>query len=195
MTLLDLTLVLNKGLFQVPCYLIYFFFKLFNSLISPILQYGSEVWSPFQMNGLNDSNFVNLCDKIPVENINTSFCKYLLGIHKYASNYAVKGELGSWGLGIESICHAVKYWLRIYSYDQDSLLYKSYLENYQNLLNKPSTQNWCSYIRLILNKFDLMSVWQNQESRRPHKVLKQRMYLLYEHTYLEGVHFWGIIQA
>jgi hypothetical protein len=88
-------------------------FKLFNALILPILRYGCEVWAAFQIKGLNDKNFLNLCDKVSIEKINGSFCKYLLGVNKYTSNHAVKGELGSWGLILDFIRHAVKYWFRV----------------------------------------------------------------------------------
>ncbi|MCG8429717.1 MAG: reverse transcriptase family protein [Candidatus Omnitrophica bacterium] len=147
-------------------------FKLFNSLILPILRYGSEVWAPFQFNGLNDKNIVDLCDKMPIENINNSFCKYLLGVNKYASNYAAKGELGSWGFGLDCVYNAIKYWLRICDYDKDSLLYKSYLENIQNYRRRKTSQNWCTHVKNILQQFDLLSVWENQGAKYKKKILR-----------------------
>ena len=93
--------------------------------------------APFQIKGINNKNFVNLCDKMPIETINNSFCKYILGVNKFA--YAVKGELGSWGLGLNSLYFSIKYWFRICHFDRDSLLYKAYLDNLQNLRDKHST--------------------------------------------------------
>ena len=157
--------------------------KLFNALISPILRYGSEVWAPFQFKKLNENNFYDLCEKVPIEKINNSFCKYLLGVNKFTSNHAVKGELGSWGLSIDCLYQAVKYWFRICECDKNSLLYKSYLENYKNLRAKESTENWCTYVKQILAQFDLSPVWENQGAKNKNKILKllkQKMYSCYE---------------
>jgi hypothetical protein len=97
------------------------FFKLFNSLIAPIFKYGSEVWSPFEVKGLDSLNFMNLCDKSQIEKLNKTLCKYLLGIHIYSSNLAAKGELGSHSLLIQcytiqlnfGLAFATKIWTRI----------------------------------------------------------------------------------
>lgn len=86
--------------------------KLFNNLVVPILRYGSEVWTPYLMKGLNENNFSHICDSVPVEQVHNKFCKYLLGVHRKASNVAVRGELGRFPLLIE-LCHSIKNWLRI----------------------------------------------------------------------------------
>ena len=62
--------------------------KLFDSLIKPILTYGSEIWiSDFKLNDKTD-------DKLPFEKIHNRFCKYTLSVHKKSSNFAAKLELG-----------------------------------------------------------------------------------------------------
>jgi hypothetical protein len=118
----------------------------------------SGVWAPFQQKGLNDSNFVTLCDKVHMEQINNSFCKYLLGVNKYTSNHAAKGELGtcSWSFMIDFTCHAVKYWLTLCKYDKNSLVYKSYLDSYQTLMDNPKSHTWFSAINNILSQFNLL---------------------------------------
>ena len=69
--------------------------KLFNSLIQPILNYGCEIWAPFLLKKLNDANFANICDNLPSEVLHIKVCKLILGVHKRATNDAVRGELGS----------------------------------------------------------------------------------------------------
>ena len=68
--------------------------KLFDSLVMPVVRYCSEIWSIYAISGLNESNFMKLCDSLPVEKIHVQFCKYLLGVGKKSTNAAVKAELG-----------------------------------------------------------------------------------------------------
>ena len=63
-------------------------FKLFDTLIRPILTYGSEIW-------VTDYKIKeNTLDNLPFEKIQNRFCKYLLGVHKKASNFAARLEFG-----------------------------------------------------------------------------------------------------
>ena len=58
--------------------------KLFDTLISPILTYCSEIWSVFS----------NLQDSEPFEKLHFEFMKEILGVHCKASNDACRAELG-----------------------------------------------------------------------------------------------------
>ena len=73
-------------------------FKLFLFLIRPIICYGCEVLSPFLLKGLNIGNFINICDKVSGEKLHIKLYKLILGVHRKASNHAVRGELGSYPL-------------------------------------------------------------------------------------------------
>ena len=139
-------------------------FKLFNTLVAPIYRYGWKVWAPFKLKSLTPDNLLVLCEKCPIEKINNKFCKYLLGLHKYSSNLTSKGELGSHGLLLDCISHSIKFWLRLCNddMDQDSLVYKSYKENYQNFISHPKSDNWCHHINNILVNFNLSSLWIDQ---------------------------------
>jgi hypothetical protein len=85
------------------------------------------------------------------------FVNSYFGVNKYSSNYAVKGELGSWSYMIDFTCHAVKYWLR--------LVYKSYLDSYKAVMDNPKSNTWCNAIKNVLTKFDLLTVWENQGTK------------------------------
>jgi hypothetical protein len=137
--------------------------KLFNALVLPIIRYCCEVWSPFELKDLSPDNFLNTCEKSLIEKVNNKFCKYLLGIHKYSSNIAAKGELGLHGLLTDCVYHSIKYWLRLVNHnmDKESLVYKCYQENYSSLSSN-STGNWCLHMKNILNNFEFSNIWINQ---------------------------------
>ena len=62
--------------------------KLFDTLIRPILTYGSEIW-------ITDYSIKDkTSDNLPFEKIHNRFCKYLLGVHKKSSNFAARLEFG-----------------------------------------------------------------------------------------------------
>ena len=59
--------------------------KLFDSLVKPVLLYASDFWGYFEFAS---------SDKSPLEKLNTTLCKYLLGAKKQVSNVASKIEMG-----------------------------------------------------------------------------------------------------
>ena len=77
-------------------------FKLFRSLIEPILLYASDFWGVLKM---PDNN--------PVENLFMSFCKQLLGVQKQTTNVGVLLELGQVPLVLLAQKKALKNWVRI----------------------------------------------------------------------------------
>ena len=161
--------------------------KLFDSLVMPVIRYGSEVWSIFATKGLNDSNFLKLCDSTVVEKIHVQFCKYLLGVGKKSSNAGVRAELGRHAILPELLAHSAKFWLRLCNHDPSSLVYKAYLDMHSD---KTDGNNWADGIKRIWSEFGLGGIWENQGSRYRHKsikLLKQNMVLRYEHHWLAQV--------
>ena len=70
--------------------------KLFDSLISPILTYSSEVW------GFENSKIV--------EKIHLQFCKKILKIRNNTPSYMVYGELGRFPMEIIIKLRMVSFW-------------------------------------------------------------------------------------
>lgn len=71
--------------------------KIFNSIIKPILLYGSEIW------GIKYQNDYTSWDKSPTEIFHLEFCKNTLGLHRNASNLACRAELGRYPM-LNDIC-------------------------------------------------------------------------------------------
>ena len=55
-------------------------FKLFNSLILPVVSYATEIWCPYLFEKLNETNMDQIFENMDTENIHTRFCKCLLGV-------------------------------------------------------------------------------------------------------------------
>ena len=77
--------------------------KLFEACVQPILLYCSEVWSLPQLIKSKDiTNFESNYEKVVPNRIQVNYSKYVLGVHKSATNIAILGELGLYPLSLES---------------------------------------------------------------------------------------------
>jgi len=100
--------------------------KLFDQLIKPICLYAAEIWGIFEFKipsvlgviGKLEASLENvLCEKL-----NTSFAKFVLGVHKKAQNTAVRGELGRYPIAIDIITATQNYLRHIENSGEGSLL-------------------------------------------------------------------------
>ena len=89
--------------------------KLFDSLISPILTYGSEVW------GVYEKQDFEKWDKTPIEKAHLRFCKYYLGVNSKASNLACRSELGRFPLKVFIDKLILKYFNHIMNLPENSI--------------------------------------------------------------------------
>ena len=120
---------------------------LFDKLISPILNYASEVWG---------------FHKAPdIERVHLKFCKKLLGVKTSAQNDFVYGELGRYPMLNIRMFRIIKYWIGIVQAG------KSYWVNvcYQNSLNELDVSNATGSIRSVkdmLFRLGFGEVWFSQ---------------------------------
>ena len=77
--------------------------KIFNSLITPILLYGSEVWAPFM-----DYDYLTWKSS-KIERVHTQFIKRLLGCSIQTSNIMARGEVGERPLLLNIIKRVIGY--------------------------------------------------------------------------------------
>ena len=78
--------------------------------------------------------------------------KYICGVHKKASNYAVMGELGRYPLYIETLSNTVKYLQHIHK-SNDTLLESALQENM--ILNDNKKNCWLSSVYFLLNQLGI----------------------------------------
>jgi hypothetical protein len=83
---------------------------IFDHTLKPVLLYASDIFGLFNnnknvgVNSNNDSHVIsNLYSRNPLEKLNISMGKYVLGVNKRRTNLAIYGELGRYPLYIDTI--------------------------------------------------------------------------------------------
>jgi hypothetical protein len=127
---------------------------LFDTLVKPILNYGSELWGPHSAT--------------EIEGLHMKFCKRVLSVRKSASNVAVRGELGRLDFLTERKVNIMKFWVKIIS-DKGTLLHKAYSQSredadtgchYGNL-------NWTFNVKQLLANSNMLNMWNEQDTMIP----------------------------
>ena len=111
-----------------------------------VLLYGSEIWGHTVAE--------------PVEKVQITFCKFILGVGKTANNVAILGEVGKLPMFIQYQKRCVKYWLKLIEMDQN----RSPLACYKMLkdLDDQGRRTWATDIRNMLYRYGFGHVWMNQ---------------------------------
>ena len=116
-------------------------------LVSPITTYGSEIWiSDFSQKDLKRDN-------IPFEKIHNRFCKYLLGVHKKASNFVSRCELGRLPIISFITSLAFKYYSRLKQLPPTRLLHEVF--EVDTGLFKEGHKSWFSFIDSSAKKYKI----------------------------------------
>ena len=90
--------------------------KLFDSMLRPIICYGSEVSGPLAMNMYKMKASFSIEDKydtLKFDKFQLRFLKQLLGFNKYSTNPAGRGELSSFPVCIYIMIQSNKFWLHL----------------------------------------------------------------------------------
>ena len=111
--------------------------QIFDTLLKPIFNYGSEITSK---KGDNQANVFQM-----------NWYKFILNVNKRTSNDAVLGELGRFPPYIEQSRNTLKYWLKLSEQPTHSILYNAFTEDME-LGNRRRT----SLFLKLKNTFDLV---------------------------------------
>ena len=141
---------------------------LFDTLITPILNYNCEVWnqiSKHKIEAINNKEYrlEKLYFDTPGEKLHLPFCRNILGVFNKTSVVATLGELRCYSLMIESFSQMIKYWHHIKTQaDSSTLIHKvvSFMESRENL----GQYTWLSTIKFILFYCDMQEVWFNPQT-------------------------------
>ena len=121
-------------------------FELFDSMISPILLYGSEIW------GINEAH--------NIEKVHIGFCKYVLGVHTHTATAAVLAETGRHPMYIHYYKRCIKYWLKLLHMPDSR--YPKACYNMLHSLDQQGRTTWASAVRQLLCKYGYEEVWEAQ---------------------------------
>jgi len=106
----------------------------FDHTIKPILLYGSEIWgcfNPFKkVLKKDDISFDKIYPNLFADKLHIKFCKFILGVNKKATHFAVLSELGRFPLHFDIIKSKIRYWYRLENLGSSfPLLKEAYLDS------------------------------------------------------------------
>ena len=135
---------------------------LFDHMIKPISLYSSEIWGTFNLKSSKFGNDV-LLDRIysdlEPDKLHMKITKFILGVNRKSSNFAVLSELGRFPIYISIVKDLLNYYFRIENMPEDSLLYKA-LQTSKDLDDK-NHNSWYSSVRHLCKIIDLPSNFIN----------------------------------
>ena len=131
-------------------------FKIFDSCVLPILNYGSEVWGFHE--GKN------------VDKVYHDFCKFVAGLPTTTPNIAARGEFGRKRLITYRYNRIIKYWSKLLENNCNEILRASYQE--QLRLDSLGKNVWVSDVRTILCSMGFSQIWYNQSIPDPKTFFK-----------------------
>jgi len=122
-------------------------FKLFDSVILPILSYGSEIWG-FQY-----------YDEI--ERVHRKWCRRLLGVPMHSANEAVVGECGRHPVFVHTIKRCMCFWIRLLEMPPERIPRQAYIMLCN--LDALGRHTWATSIKHLLFSYGFGNVWISQE--------------------------------
>ena len=119
-------------------------FKLFDSIVRPILCYASEIWG------------YEYCKTI--EKIHSKFCKRYIGLHQNTADFLAISECGRYPLAVTYFTHCVKYWVRLIQMPNHR--YPKQCYNMLRSFSDSGKINWASKVRSLLYRYGFGYVWE-----------------------------------
>jgi hypothetical protein len=152
--------------------------KLFDTMVSPILSYSSEIW------GFHYSS--------NIENVHIRFLKQQLRVHSRACNTAVYGEFGRYPLYVLRQIRIVKFWLKV-SKCTNSLMYKlMYLQDNRGNY----TNNWTKNLIKLFNNIGLGYLWEMRNYENISiDTITRRIYDTYLHKWFSDLESFSKLQT
>ena len=139
---------MNKYLYRFTQISVDHRLELFDKLITPILNYGSEIWG-FQKGDV-------------IERLHMKFCKTILGVKKSTQNDFIYGELGRRTMLCNRQICIIKYWFKILSSNENKYVRKVYKMMLNDININPNKVNWASLLRDTLCNMGFQDVWLAQ---------------------------------
>ena len=153
--------------------------NLFDLLIKPILTYGSPIWTPHQLStktliktllDSNVSDYSKLHKDIsanPAESVHLKHLKWILGVHKRASNIGCWGDLGRLTIINSSITLTMSYVNRLEELDDVNSFVKMAYE-----VQKSMNLEWYSNVTKLQQALNSSSTSNSTDGQAQHAACK-----------------------
>ena len=119
--------------------------KLYNAGVTPILDYCSGVWGYTSFDKINT--------------IQNRAIRFYLGVHKFAPNLAINGDMGWTSCRIRRKIAMLKLWNRFLVMDDNRLTKKIFVKDKQLCKN-----NWSADIKKVFEEIDLLSLFEEEQN-------------------------------
>ena len=150
--------------------------KLFDALVTPILNYGAEVWGMYEAKD--------------VEMLHRKFCRWILNVKKSTNLSGLYGELGRSPLNINRKIIMIRYWIKLLKSDDNFIPKNIYLMLKMGADNNKTYNgaNWAYQIKSILDSIGLTNIWIQQfDIIIPFNLIKQRILDIYKQSWYASV--------
>lgn len=138
--------------------------ELFDKLVSPILDYSSEVW------GFSQAK--------QIERVHLKFCKSLLGVKQSTQNNFIYGELGRTNYQTKRHYKIIKYWLKVITSEDNKYISYIYKLMIDDIDSNPRKSNWALLVKNLLGSLGFNEAWLQQgvgDINLFLKIVKQRL--------------------
>ena len=139
---------LNKYLYNFTSLKPSHILELFDRLVSPILNFGSEVWGFYKATS--------------IETVHLQFCKKILGVKPSTQNDFIYGELGRTDYQSRRYVSIIKFWLKVVSSHDNKYIRQIYAMMLNDMVTHPLKQNWASRVKDLLSRLGFFEVWESQ---------------------------------
>ena len=119
--------------------------ELFDKLVAPILNYGSEVWGFYKSTA--------------IDTVHLRFCKRVLGVKQTTLNDFVYGDLGRVDFQTRRYLSIIKFWFKVVANEDNKLVKCIYNLMLNDIEQHPTHQNWASSVRNLLSRLGFLDVW------------------------------------
>ena len=149
------------------------FTKCYNSLVQPVIDYGSSVWGT---NGYS-------C----VETVQYRACRYFLGLGKYAPTPAVSGDMGWLAPRHKQWLGVMRKWLRVLSMDNSFLTKKIFLHSMNQ--SNSSCRTWFYRVKQFLISIDQEHMFRARDlnARLVLPVINANLKMFYDKCWQEKI--------
>ena len=150
------------------------YFKLFDSLVKPVLCYASQVWG--------------YCYVDTIESVQNDFCKRYLCVKKTTNNSVALGECGRLPLCVFYMTNCVKYWCKLLTMQRSRYPRQCYLMLKSH--DDCGRSNWASKVKDLLYQYGFGYAWITQEIGDVNifiKMFKQRLIDCYTQNWHDDI--------